>query len=134
MDLIVGTGTMHSSYEIGEDNIIHATYPGEFTAEEVIKHIEKVLSDPKFRTGMNSIADITNAVFDWKYWDCEYLGLYVKSVEKIRGKCKTAIVVCESGITYAVARIFIVFYESFSPSIEVRLFSNKEEALEWART
>ena len=125
---------MQSSYQIDDENIIHATFPGEFTANEIITHSNTVHSDPKFHKGMNTIADITNAIFDWNYWDVESLRNYVKSIEEIRGECKWAVVVCKRGITYAVARVFIVIYEAFSPNIEVRLFNNKEDGLKWLKT
>ena len=124
---------MKSSYKIDEEkNVIIAVFTGNHTVEEMINHVNLVNSDPKFRSGMNTIADLTEASIDWNYTDIDKFRTYCISIESIRGECKWALV-HNDGASYSTAKIFIMMCEAWMEKIKSRLFSNMQDANSWIR-
>ncbi len=124
---------MKSSYKIDdENNLIFAVFKGSPTVEHMINHGNRVNSDPKFRTGMNTIADLTEASIDWNYSDVDKFRSYCISIESIRGECKWALV-HGNGATYSTAKLFIIMCEAWRMRIKSRLFSNMQDANNWLR-
>ena len=122
---------MKSSYKIDEENnLITAVFEGSCTVEEMINHVNLVNSDPKFRTGMNTIADLTEASIDWNYSNIDEFRTYCISIESIRGECKWAIV-HNNGATYSTVKIFIILCEAWGVKIKSRLFSSMQDANNW---
>ncbi len=124
---------MKSSYKIDdENNLISAVFEESCTVEEMISHANRVNSDPKFCTGMNTIADLTEVSIDWNFMEIDEFRSYLMSIESIRGECKWA-VIHSNGITNSTARIFIVMCELWRINIKTMLFSNMQDANNWIR-
>ena len=123
---------MKSSYSIdAEKGLIYKTHLGQVTVNEEIELLDEIFSDPKFRTGMNAICDFTGASIDWELADLDRFRVYVARINHIAGKCKWAIVSTET-TTRNTARLFIALGKNLPDSIEVRLFDDARDALEWA--
>ncbi len=56
-----------------------------------IEHGDKVHSDPLFRSGMNTLADFSEAELEYSYERALKFKEYVSGLETLRGKCKRAV-------------------------------------------
>jgi len=122
---------MKCSYVIdSENNLIRKKWIGKMTVDDEIALICKIISDPKFRKGMNAICDLTEAEVDWSTSELDRLRRYVADIRKTTGECKWAII-SSGGITSLTARIFVLLHEAFMDTIEVKLFKTEQEALPW---
>ena len=122
---------MPSSYIIDEEvNVVHVKYSGTITVSEQMAIINAVLADPKFRAGMDSVSDLTEAIYNWNLNDIDLFRAYVDTITTATGKCKWALV-SQGGITGATAKTFMILHEIYADLIMVRLFSNRDDALKW---
>ncbi|MDD4052255.1 MAG: hypothetical protein PHR28_10220 [candidate division Zixibacteria bacterium] len=124
---------MEYSYYFDEaKRLIHIKKTGTVTPDEEIAFIKTVMADPKFRKGMSSISDLTDASYDWSLQDVDRFRAFVYSIADAAGPCKWALV-ANGGITQAAARMFIVLYDIHSDKIRIKLFSNKFDAVKWVQ-
>ena len=122
---------MPGTYTIDEENnLIQVKYSGTITVSEEMAIINTIIADPKFRTGMNSISDLTEAIFSWNLNDIDLFRAYVGTIMNTAGKCKWALV-SQGGITAATTKIFMILHEIYAGLIIVKLFSNSGDASEW---
>lgn len=122
---------MQFSYYFDEaKRLIHVKKSGTVTVDDDIAMIKAILADPKFRKGMSSISDLTDAQYDWGLPDVDRFREFVYSIADAAGSCKWALVT-NGGITQAAARMFIVLYDIHSDKIKIKMFSNKFDAVKW---
>ncbi len=115
-----------------EAGLIFTRFEGKFDVATMIACLKRIYADPQFTTGMDSLNDLRLATIDWDYDDVERFRTFIQSVEHIRGKCRWALLV-KGGATYVSARIASVIGEAHGIGIEVKLFDNDSEGLEWLR-
>ena len=62
-----------------EQNLIQVKCSDNISLDEVIKKMTKINNDPNLRPGMNTLVDISNAVFDFNYEELDKLRDYIKA-------------------------------------------------------
>ncbi|MEW6221658.1 MAG: hypothetical protein AB1634_19290 [Thermodesulfobacteriota bacterium] len=122
---------MGSSFEIDpEKGLILSSYWGEVKADEILAHIRAVHADPRFRKGMHSLADFSQA----RIADADLEAIFrftdvVKDeVQHVRGSCRWALVVPDTG-NRSLARLFQLMGGDLMITVEI--FDNRPEALAW---
>ncbi len=122
---------MISSYHIDEANgLIVVKMIGPITVADQIAFVDKVVADPKYQKGMNSISDLTEAVFDWGLAEIDQFRSYVYSISENIGPCKWALI-SRGGITLISAKLFIVLHNIRFERVKIKLFSGKFDAIKW---
>ncbi len=122
---------MEYSYYFDEaKRLIHIKKTGTSTVDEDMTMIKTIMADPKFRKGMSSISDLTDAVYEWGLQDVDRFRAFVYSIADQAGSCKWGLV-SNGGITQSAAKMFIVLYDIHSDKIQIKLFSNKFDAIKW---
>ena len=120
---------MEFEYKIDADsNLVIAKATGEFSLEDLIIHMNEVNADPTFKKGMNSIADLSEVTFKINMQTMSRLLDYVRTMEKVRGACKWA-VVTPRDLFFGLVRMFS--FMSRDTAIETQAFRTLEEAMEW---
>jgi hypothetical protein len=120
---------MEFDYKIYPDkNLVITKAVGDSALEDMIIHMNKVNADPAFKKGMNSIVDISEVAIKIDIQTMSRLLEYIKTIEKVRGKCKWAIV-APRDLYYGLVRMFS--FLSRDTMIETQAFRTLEEALEW---
>ena len=112
------------------DSTVRSTHVGQIPVEEEIAFLETVLSDSQFQRGMHALCNLSEATIDWSLNDLDRFRSFVENRKNVMGNCKWALL-STGGITHLTARIFILLYEAFSDSIQIKLFGTKEEAEAW---
>jgi hypothetical protein len=120
----------YSYYFDNAKNLVVVKKVGPVTVAEDIEFINKVLADPKFRKGMSSTSDLTEAVYDWSMQDIDKFRSYVSSILDRLGKCKWALI-SKGGITTTNARLFILLHDVNVENLKIKLFSNNFDAIKW---
>ncbi len=122
---------MTTSFTIDEGkNTIYTTVKGEITTEELIQHIARVHADPRFRKGMNTLADFSEAKASHEIdiGKIRETKEYTETIEDVRGKCKWAIFTYEEEM-YAFIQMFSMLTRGMQ--IEVGVFRSRDEAARW---
>jgi hypothetical protein len=121
------------SYQIdAKNNLISISSVGKVTVEDKISQDEKILADPRFKTNMNVICDLSQATYDWDLSDIDRFRSFVKRNKTKIGKSRWAIVVA-GGATEHAAKIFSVLQTAYDNIVEVQVFSNQDKALKWLK-
>jgi len=122
---------MESSYYFDEArNLIVIEKSGTVSVQEDIDLIRRIIADPKFRKGMNSLTDMVNCTYDWTLKDIDEMRTYVYSLPKEFGPRKWAFV-SSGGVTQSSAKMFIMMHELRSADLKIRLFSSRFDAIKW---
>lgn len=123
---------MKFQYQISRDeNLIRLTCSGDISIDEVIDHMNRVHKDPDFRTGMNTIADLSGARLEMSFMEINCYKEFVQKIESVRGNCKWAFYAPHSA-THEPDSLFNMVFES--SLIDVRLFKDKAEAELWVNS
>ena len=122
---------MKSNYYIDEArNLVVLEKVGKISVEEDIAQHKLIVADPKYRKGMNSLIDMTKAVYDWGLQDMDRFRTYINAVAKQIGNRKWALV-SDGGITQANAKLFVVLHDLQPHGLTIKLFPNKFDAIKW---
>lgn len=122
---------MPGMYCIDPDkNLVLTKYRGDMTISEQIQFLNTLFADPRFRSGMDSISDLTEARYDWQLSEIDQLRSYVQMNRSRIGDCKWALI-SRGGITTGNARVFQILNEVSGSSVDVRLFQNTADAWAW---
>lgn len=122
---------MKSTFHIDStQNLVVVRMAGPISVEQETEFIEAVVADPKFKVGMNSITDLTEAEYDWSMQDIDAFRSWVRTHEKRLGPCKWALL-SNGGVTLSNAKLFIVLHEIHPNGIRVKLFTNRFDAIKW---
>jgi hypothetical protein len=120
---------MKFSYIIDkEKNLIYLKCKGKMSVGELVEPTNNIISDPLFKKGMNTIADLTEARIDTGYNEVKLFREYVKTIQDIRGPCKWA-VITQKDLVYGIVRMFMAISEELI--IKTQVFKNFEEAIKW---
>jgi hypothetical protein len=111
-------------------NLIRMKCSGKGNVQAWIEHGDKVHSDPLFRSGMNTLADFSEAELEYSYERALKFKEYVSGLETLRGKCQRAVSAPSPESRNAIKLVEMILD---SPFIKVRLYDNIEEAEKWLR-
>ncbi len=124
---------MGCSYEIDLlQNLISSHFKGNVTVAQLIAHDEKILADPKFKKKMNSLCDITAAVFNWGLQDIDQYRNHVMRTQNLIGLSKWA-VISAGGVTEHTAKIFSALHGASDVVIEMKVFNDRAKAMDWLK-
>jgi hypothetical protein len=117
------------TYDIdAEKKIIFTRIKGEIDLFTLLNHMTKVESDKKFMTGFNTLADFEEAFINMSLGEIPRLRHHLKEKEKIRGSCKWAVLInSQTAFNF----ISMAIPELKLSKIKIKLFKNKQNALEW---
>jgi hypothetical protein len=111
-------------------NLIVVEKSGRATVAEEIELIKKIMVDPKYRKGMNTLSDLSSCTYKWTLKDIDDFRAFVYSLPKEIGTRKWALV-ASGGETGSTAKVFIKLYDIRSDVLKIRLFSSRFEAIKW---
>ena len=111
-----------------EKNIIFTRLEGQINSFNLLIHMNEVENDKKFKKRLNTLVDLTEAFININFDELSQLKIYFKEKEKIRGDCKWAVLHKDKTIFNFVS---MVLSEINLSKIKIKLFQNKQEALEW---
>ena len=113
-----------------ESRTIFVRAMGEISVYDLIEYEKKVMQDPHFERGLNTLADFTDAKpsYNVNFGTVTYSRDFVKSIQKVRGKCKWAFI-APSDITYGICRMFS--FLSAGLDIETGVFRTEDDARKW---
>ena len=124
---------MKHEYRIDTDrNLITKRYAGSLSIDEEIEFINEIISDPHYQKGLNVCCDLSQAKVVWSLEDLDRFRAFVSRLKRLTGKHKWAILVSRGDDT-TTARMFAALHGAMEDTIEVRLFYDRPEALEWLR-
>ena len=122
---------MKSEYYIDQTkNLLVLKRVGPISVTDDITLHKVVLADPKYRKGMNSLIDMTEATYDWGLQEMDQFRTYINAIAKQIGARKWALV-SDGGVTQANAKLFLVLHDLQPHGLTIKLFSNKFEAIKW---
>jgi hypothetical protein len=85
-------------------------------------------NDKKFMTGFNTFADFEEAFINMSLGEIPRLRHHLKEKEKIRDSCKWAVLTNSQTVFNFIS---MVIPELKLSKIKIKLFKNKQNALEW---
>ncbi len=113
-------------------NLISSNFKGNVTVAQLIAHDEKILADPKFQKEMNSLCDITTAMFNWTLQDIDRYRNHVMRTQNLIGLSKWA-VISAGGVTEHTAKIFSALHGASDDVIEMKVFNDRTKAMDWLK-
>lgn len=111
-------------------NLIVVEKQGPVTVDEDIESIAKIRADANYRPGMNSIIDLTGAVYDWGMKDIDRFRMHVHEMAKEMGPTKWALV-SNNGVTLSNAKLYVMLHEVRPSNLNLRLFTARFDAIKW---
>ena len=124
---------MNGQYFIDVDRgLVVKKHVGQISVDDEIEILNTIVSDPKFRKGMNAVCDFTDANVSWELADLDKFRAFVRRMSNAWGKCRWAIIF-PSGKDASTAKLFVTLNEAFEESVSARLFRSMDEALAWAQ-
>lgn len=115
------------------DGVMYETYRGKITAEELIATVNKEHADPLFKYGMPTIADLTGASAEWDYLQINQFRCFIRGIYPNPGiRVKWAIVAPQDS-ERVVIKILDIMNQAVGTDIEIKIFADKQKALEWAK-
>lgn len=125
---------MKRKYHIDpESNLILKKHTGPLSVDDEINIINDIITDPKYRKGLNALCDLSEASVIWSLEDLDRFRAFVSRIKRVTGKHKWAILVSRTEDT-ATARMFAALHGAMEDTIEVRLFFERDEAFHWLQT
>jgi len=114
----------------GDNNVINLWITGTFSEGHIRENIARVNADPKFRKGLNTLADISDARVDIGYQQMRQFARYTETLHEVRGECKWAILApTDADVSYGMSRMLEALTDS--PGIHIRTFRLRAKALRW---
>jgi hypothetical protein len=119
---------MPGSYSVDkEQKLLRCTFWGRVTGAEGAKMQQEFMRDAEFRPDFNQIIDLT-AVTDVAAQPAELRAMAIKAPFK-QGSRRAVLV--KSKVEYGVARMFQTYREIAGGGDEMRIFKDRDEALQW---
>ena len=122
---------MEATYIIDkEKRMIFTTVKGEISIEDLLAFENKLINDPVFEAGFDSLVDFSKAHPPHDI-DIKKINMsieYIASIQEKRGKCKWAIYAPHDYVY-----TFWLIFEGLSEKldIKVKVFEDEEEARKW---
>ena len=111
-----------------ELNLIRTSCEGQVTLTDLAQHMQKVIGDPLYRPGMNTIADMRQARILMTLQDApELIQLFIRQA-KIRKRGRWAVVISRHPEVHLI-RFFITLLEHLP--FKMSVFDTCEEAADW---
>lgn len=125
---------MYSEYTIDpRDMIIYALFKGAINSDEMIAHMQRVEADPKFKYGMNTLADLRDADINMNYDTMDKIREYwVSDFFKKRGPVKLACLISDKQDA-VVLDTLNVMQKVPGGRLDLRIFTDRKNALEWLK-
>jgi hypothetical protein len=121
---------VESSYAIDEvENLVRLKVGGTLSAERLTTVMKQIGEDPRYRPGMNAIADFRDCVGAWDYSEIQRFRDYV--VRACGAKPRRWASIVRPGEVEAVGRVLIVISEACEARIRMRLFDDLDDARRW---
>ncbi len=125
---------MASSYTIDlERKMVFKTHMGVVTEPEEVDLLNSVLSDPTYRKGMDFYCDLTRAVVDWNLEEIEHFQRFVSKLVHLTGRCRWAVIFSPNADLRS-AEKFVELHSGFGDTIEVKIFTNRDEGMAWLKS
>jgi hypothetical protein len=122
---------MKSSFYFDKSrNLIVVEKTGTVSVDEDIALITKIRADASYRPGMNSIIDMTTAIYDWGMKDIDRFRLHVHEMAKEMGPTKWALV-SNGGVTLSNAKLYVMLHEVRPSNLNLKLFTARFDAIKW---
>ena len=122
---------MKSSYYFDKSrNLIVIEKTGTVSVDEDIALITQIRADAKYSPGMNSIIDLTTAIYDWGMKDIDRFRLHVHEMAKEMGPTKWALV-SNGGVTLSNAKLYVMLHEVRPSNLNLKLFTARFDAIKW---
>ena len=116
-------------YEIDEQrNLVRLSFVGRIVMEDVVSHMHRLLSDGRFRKGLNTLFDLTGAELDVQSSEVWELSRFVESIQDVRGACRWAVIASDD-THFGMARMFQMIAGEMM--IKTEVFRNESDAMEW---
>lgn len=124
---------MKRKYHIDpESNLIFKKHTGPLSVDDEIAIINDIITDPNYRKGLNALCDLSESSLIWTLEELDRFRAFVSRLKRVTGKHKWAILMSRGDDTTTV-RMFTALHGAMEDTIEVRLFYDRPEALEWLR-
>ncbi len=124
---------MPGTYKIDQkQNLITIHSTGVVTADDKIAQDKAIVADPKFKMNMNIICDLSAAIYDWDLKEMDKFRSFVRRIGPRIGKSKWA-VIASGGATEHTAKIFSVLQESHDNVVKVKVFNDRQKAMNWIK-
>jgi hypothetical protein len=123
---------MDLSYSIdAQEKLLRLQAWGKVTVDGLIDVLNRAQADPRYRPGMNSLADYREAHGEWDYSEIQRLRDYILRVEV---PCEVRWAgVLKPGSLAAAGHVLIVISEALGARIRMRMFDDPQRALRWIR-
>lgn len=124
---------MSSSYTIDlERGMVFKTHLGVVTEQEEVEILNAVLSDPTYRKGMDFFCDLTRAMVNWNLEEIEHFQRFVSKLVHLTGTCRWAVIFSPEA-DLQTAEKFVELHAGFANTIEVKIFTNRDEGMAWLK-
>ncbi len=111
-------------------NLIVIEKNGPVSVDEDIALISKIRADANYQPGMNSIIDMSTAVYDWGMKDIDRFRMHVHEMAKEMGPTKWALV-SNGGVTLSNAKLYVMLHEVRPSNLNLKLFTARFDAIKW---
>lgn len=126
-----GRSTEKFTYEFfTKEGYIRVTGVGSLRLEDVQEHMRIIHDHPLFRSGLDSLIDLTDATMEGDYEMARQLHSFVRSIQDVRGDCRWAFVV-PWDLNFGLARMFATLADDLR--IQMKAFRNIQEAEKWLK-
>ena len=116
-------------YEIDEQrNLVRLSFVGRIVMEDFVAYMHRLLSDERFRKGLNTLFDMTGVELDIQSNEVWELSRFVESIQDRRGPCRWAVVASDD-THFGLARMFQMI--GSGTLIRTEVFRNESDAMEW---
>ena len=122
---------MKITYNINKElKTVFVNAEGVISATDLIENEKKIINDPNFEKGLNTLVDFSNArpAEDVNFQSVNISRKFVESIQEVRGQCKWAFV-APNDPAYGVCRMFSTLSDGLS--IESAVFRTEDEAKQW---
>ena len=123
---------MPLTFTIGpQDNIVYTIGEGSISLTDLREHMRTVNEDPRFKPGMDALADLRNSHIMMTLQDVpDLIRLFIQQA-KTRKRGRWAVVIRRHPEAH-LARFFITFMENLP--FKMSVFGNTGQALHWLRS
>jgi hypothetical protein len=119
-------GSIRFEYSIDLDKgIVYCKFIGTSIAERLIKQILTIRKDPKFRVGLNTIADLRETIYPDATRNMIKMSEFTHATFAERGNFRLALIVNSSNMN------LVELYKDLTRKGQVKLCSNMSEAESW---
>lgn len=107
-------------------------YSGTLTVDQEIAIVTEIIEDPHYRKGMNVYCDLSKATVVWSLEELDRFRAFVARIKKVTGHHNWAILI-PHGKDNTTARIFTALHDALEDTIDVRLFHEPDDAMNWLK-